>query len=271
MISVDPAHSRRSYWHDSFTCDVTHLWMCDMWQNRRVISCWFWYVSNRGMTLSYGSGETWVSSYWDTFGLLILGEHSDMTLSRVTWLIYKCVTCGSKETKLVNIVTCLIYVWCVSILWQTRSYMTYLMDMRDMTHLYVTCRINMCDTIYMWCDSIICVTCGSGETKFYVCQHCGMTHWYVTCRVDMGDMWQRRNEVSQRCAALRPLILGNHSDMALSNVWRDSFMNMWRDSFMFVPWLVHMCDMWTDSYVWLIHMCDMCQRRDEVSQRWATT
>jgi len=166
------------------------------------------------------------------------------------WFIYTCVTCGSKETKSVNIVTCLTCVWRDSIIFvtcgsggimvyvcqhcgMTHLYVTCRIDMCDMTHLDVTCRINMCDMIYMWRDSIICVTCGSGETMFYgVCQHCAMTHWYVTCRVDMRDMWERRNEVSQRCPILRPLILGDHSDMALSYVWLDSFKNMWRDSFM---------------------------------------
>jgi len=106
----------------------------------------------------------------------------------------------------------------------------------DMTHLYVTWLIHICDM-----------------THSYVCD---MTHhsyvWSVSCSFVWHDSFCRWG--SPPWKGIRTCDMTHLCVTWLFHMYEMTHSCVWHDVFICVTWLIHMCDL-THSYVWHTHLC----------------
>jgi len=166
------------------------------------------------------------------------------------------------------------------------TYVTWLIDICDMTHLHVTWLIDICDMthLHMWHDSLTYVT-----WLIYICD---MTHWhmwhdsftYVTWLIDLCDMTHLHVSINHAtrgdeschtcnvtmCVRCRPGKSCHTCEWVMSHMWRrsvtrvnESYRTHINEPCHTCVWtMMHMCDMthahvWHDSLITMTHTHDL--------------
>jgi len=215
----------------------------------------------------------------------------------VPWLIHVCDMSNSYMWHDSPSV-CMTWRIASSVCHDSYTSVTCLLHTCDMTrHLYVWHdSSSLCVTwlVISMCDMTHCYVCvervltrtasipraGTCSTHTYASFHTCVTHISTshthTCHADMSAGVTRMNESCHTYEWVMSHVwmsyvtCMNESHMSHRNecgilVQSVAHLHVWHDSFIFVPWLIHMCDMthsyvWNDSFIcvtWVIHMCDV--------------